>query len=1192
MADERKRTGLTLSLEALRRHDRLCDEFEAQWRAGQKPLIDKHLVAVPFDERTALLQMLLLVELDLRRELGENPTADEYRARFPANDSIIEKLFETRTATFESQEYAMADVLATENNAELDNGRLTGTLGPGAVLGDYKLDELLGRGGMGVVFRAYQHGADRMVALKLIKPGLLDGVSSEKRLELMERFRTEAQAAAGLAHDHIVTVFEVGEVDGSPFYSMRYIEGQSLARLLQLRQLTGTEAASLLEPVCRAVHAAHVGGFLHRDLKPSNILVENSGRPYVADFGLAKRLESVSSMTQTGVPLGTPPYMSPEQIIGKPLDARSDVYSLGATLYEMLTRRSPFRADNPASMLRRILDEDPTPPRSLNHLIPRDLETICLKCMRKDATRRYASAEALADDLKRFLSRQPIHGRRVGRAEKAWFWLRRNRALSAVGGLAAVSLLVCLALAVAYGISSQQPPSEPIEPLAELHMRRGLAMLEKGEIAPGLLWLVRALDASPGEPDLERVIRLNFAAWSQGLCTCKTMIPHENTISSACYCSDGSIVTASDDQTVRRWDGSTGTALGQIWRDNKPVRTLAIGPDGTTILVGGGKGGVRLWDFRDGKELLRFQGQDGYVLTVAMSPDGKSIIAGGTDPIFRKWDRQTGHELLNFKGHDAAILAMVFSPDGKLILTGSQDRTARIWDAHSGEELRKVGQHAAPVRCVAFSPDGRTVFTASDEARLWEVSSGQPIGTAVRLRLGAKTVAFSRDGSKIAFGGGDGRVEVWDSNLDRAMCWPMQNPGPVNTVAFSPDGHNVFAGGSDRTGRIWTLPAESALTLRHPNRERLEAAKPSPDGRLALLVGSGNSCQLFETATARPIGTALKHASSVTGASFSPDSKMVVTCSADHTACIWEIESGRMVSNLEGYPHPLLSLAVSPDGKTVLTGSAGNVAQLWDASSFAPIGAPLEHNGAIFGVAFSPDGRTMATASDDRTAQLWDAHSGNRLSHPLLHGSWVKPLAFSPDSQVIVTGSMDGKAYLWESRSGKSLCPALEHGNRVWAVAFSPDGKSVATASWDKSARLWDSATGEKVHTWTHDSQVWSVAYSPDAKLLASGSVDGTARIWDLARGTAIGPPLSHHGPVRSVEFARDGRTLMTGSADTTARIWKVPVATTDSTQTIKLWIQVAAGIELANADSPDELSVDDWKQRKRLAENMGIKFP
>jgi predicted Ser/Thr protein kinase len=295
-------------------------------------------------------------------------------------------------------------------------------------LGDYELLEEVARGGMGVVYLARQMSLGRNVAVKMILHGVLAGDTA------IARFKAEAAAAAGLSHPNIVAIHEIGEHQGRHFFSMEFVTGRTLAELVRDGPLPTRVAAGYLERVAAAVHYAHERGVLHRDLKPSNIIIDGQDRPRVTDFGLAKRFGSDSDLTLTGQVVGTPAYMSPEQAGGTnygTVDARSDVYSLGAVLYHLVCGLAPFSGESATQILRKVADLEPVAPRLLNPGLPRDLETICLKCLAKEPSRRYGSALELADDLGRFLNGRPILARPASRVEKLWRWAGRQPALAA-----------------------------------------------------------------------------------------------------------------------------------------------------------------------------------------------------------------------------------------------------------------------------------------------------------------------------------------------------------------------------------------------------------------------------------------------------------------------------------------------------------------------------------------------------------------------------------------------------------------------------------------------------------------------------------------------------------------------------------------------------------------------------------------
>ncbi len=309
-------------------------------------------------------------------------------------------------------------------------------------LGDYELLEELARGGMGIVYRARQRSLNRIVALKMIRSGELAGP------EEVARFRAEAEAAAHLDHPGIVPVYEVGEHNGQHFLSMALIEGGSLADELTDGPVPPRQAAEVMQRVAEAVEFAHEQGVIHRDLKPRNILIDKFGKPRVTDFGLAKNLLVDSDLTITGQIVGTPAYMSPEQAHARDVGPSADIYSLGATLYCLLTGRPPFQSATPHETLRQVTDDAPLPVRTLNRSIPVDLETICLKCLRKEPAQRYESAAALAQDLERWLKHEPIRARPVSRTEKAWLWLRRRPAIAAAIATIVVTLSAATLMAV------------------------------------------------------------------------------------------------------------------------------------------------------------------------------------------------------------------------------------------------------------------------------------------------------------------------------------------------------------------------------------------------------------------------------------------------------------------------------------------------------------------------------------------------------------------------------------------------------------------------------------------------------------------------------------------------------------------------------------------------------------------------
>jgi hypothetical protein len=415
------------SASALGRVDEVCRRFEAAWKAhladaagAPRPRLDDYAEALPEADRPLLERELRAVDAAYARRLtgeGGPPTAALTDKDGPGDDGV------SRVPYF----------------------------------GDYELLEKIASGGFGVVYKARQVSLNRLVALKMIADGRL------ATPELVQRFRVEAEAAAGLEHEGIVPVYEVGAHDGQHYFSMKLIEGGSLTAHVGRYVKDRRAAAALMAQVARAVHHAHQRGVLHRDLKPGNILLDATGQPHVTDFGLAKLLEGRHAAgaerrpeTVSGTVLGTPGYMAPEQARGlKRVTTAADVYGLGAVLYELLTGRPPFRADAPLDALVQVLEREPERPRSLDSRIDRDVETVCLKCLEKEPGRRYGTAEAVAEELERWLDGRPILARPAGQVERLWRWCRRNPAVAGLSAAVALSLVAGTVISVAFAVRAE-----------------------------------------------------------------------------------------------------------------------------------------------------------------------------------------------------------------------------------------------------------------------------------------------------------------------------------------------------------------------------------------------------------------------------------------------------------------------------------------------------------------------------------------------------------------------------------------------------------------------------------------------------------------------------------------------------------------------------------------------------------------
>jgi WD40 repeat protein/serine/threonine protein kinase len=1024
----------------------------------------------------------------------------------------------------------------------------------------YEILEELGRGGMGVVYKARQQRPERLVAVKVLLPELA-GLP-----EKMARFRAEANAVARLQHPNIVQIFEVGEVGGLPFFSLELVEGGILADQLG-QPWPISQAVAFVEKLARAIHYAHERGIVHRDLKPANILLSDECRvmsdesrnkspvshsslvthhlalvPKITDFGLAKLLDEEPHngdqvwQTQIGVVLGTPPYMAPEQAAGRTreIGPATDIHALGMILYEMLTGQPPFRAGSVLETLEQIKAQKPLPPSQLLAKKDAKLDAPCLRCLEKDPRRRYANAAALADDLNRYRSSQagkagatstPIktQTRRptvvalqtilaiistVGSGLTVWQVFQAEHGKQAAEAALSQNdeeAALVAPLSGALGgdpakpvLPHQSPTTAHHAPAALLAFERAMAGFDQGDASQGMHWLARSLQETPSEDQpLQHLIRANLAYWRTQLNALQYSFSHRGPVEIVGFSADGNRAF-----TICRVRSSAADQHMEL----------------------------RVWDLLRGKPASDPIVQKEPITCAVLSPDGRMIIVAGADGLARLWDVNGNRPISQPLRHEGAITAVAFSPNGQRVLTASADGTARLWNAQTGQPAGSPLKHLGAVTALAFSADGALVATAGADhsVRLWDASTGLP--------------AHSQSG-------------VWERG-------DVKHDGPVTALAFSPNGRMLLSGSDDRSARLWDATTGRPIGGPLPHKDRVLAVTFSPDGMFLVTGSADRTARLWETATGKPIGSPLQHVSAVNNVQVSADGYKLFATSSDFSAQLWDLspasswirphrleagsaESAKslLLSRLE----KVTTAVLSPDGRRVLTGSLDGTAKLWEIADGMMRYPALQHRGRISAVSFSPDGQNVLTASWDWTARLWDAKTGKPIGSPIQHNSTICSAAFSRDGTKIITGagSLDKTARIWNARTGGLACPPLQHPSGVVAVAFTPNGNMAVTVGADHAVRLWNAHNGQPLWPpFLHPGEIQAFAISPDNRSILTGCSDSAARLWDVGTGALMRQPIWHPGPVLSVAFSPDGQRFLTGCQDGKARLWSTTTCT------------------------------------------------
>ena len=1043
--------------------------------------------------------------------------------------------------------------------------------GPGAIpglqgfegglcdFGDYELIGEVGRGGMGIVYRARQKSLNRVVALKIILAGRW---ASDAQVE---RFRSEAEAAAGLDHGNIVPIYEIGEYGGQPFFSMKLIEGTSLARRIAESGVRGTELRELVRAVgtiARAVHYAHQRRVLHRDLKPTNILIDLQGEPHLTDFGLAKVLERSSSLTHTVAVLGTPSYMAPELARGraKQVTTAADVYSLGAVLYEVLTGRPPFEADSSLEILDLVREQEPAPPGTVGSGVDRDLETICLKCLRKEADGRYGSAEALAEDLERWLEGKPILARPVTTPERLRLWVRRR---PAIAGLAATVIALVLTTAVVSTVLSiriaaardeaRRQAEDNRQQLVRLHVANGVRLIELGDTFSALPWLGEALRLEGGAAALEVPHRMRLDAVLHGCPELDQFWFHDHFIDFAAFSPDGGrVLTCGHDGVACVWDVQTGHPLTPVlWQTNvieedgvlsrgTRARHADWSPSGDRLVVVCSYQ-ARLWDIRSGQPVGAPLLHSDEVWSAHFSPDGRWVVTTSTDRTAQVWDAESGEPVGEPMRHDAAVEWAVFSPDGRRIATASRGGTARLWDARTQRPVGAAMVHRGLVRRVTFSPEGARVITASHDgtAQTWDAATGEALGPPLNHRGEVRAAVFSPDGRRVATASGDRTARVWDAMTGEPVTPALVHEAMVETVQFNADGRRVITGSFDTTARVWDANSGALLTPPLAHNHIVSHAMFHPDGRHVLTASYDGGVRLWALPANDPTDEGVDAIEGLDALAFNPDGSLALCVDSQGVAQVWHLPSRRPVAGSFPVEGRIRHAAFTRDSRGVLIIGEDLTHRVWDLATGQPAFPSWKAGVCEIAPVLGPDNTRLVSAEDPHNVRIYELPGGRSMGPKLANDHGVLVLAYSADGRWVATGPAGGGVRLWDTATLRPLGPPLQHDAEILHLNFSGDGEWLASASRDGAVKVWQTRTGlQQGAALMHPRAVVFVAFSPDGNHLFAASEDKKGRVWDWRDGQLATSPMAHDYPIEHGAFHPEGTRLVTIDAALNARVW------------------------------------------------------